>query len=175
VSAYIPTNLISITDGQIYLQSSLFFQGVRPAVDVGISVSRVGGSAQIKAMRTVAGPLKLDLAQFRELAAFAKLASDLDKNTQQQLTRGEKITEVLKQPQFHPQPVEEQVAVIFAATRGYLDAIPTNRIAAWENSFVHFLREKHDAILKTILDTSQLSDDNTKALIAAIEEFNKTF
>src|SRR5580658_7448865 len=175
VSAYIPTNLISITDGQIYLQTALFFQGVRPAVDVGISVSRVGGSAQIKAMRTVAGPLKLDLAQFRELAAFAKLASDLDKNTQQQLTRGEKITEVLKQPQFHPQLVEEQVAVIFAATRGYLDEIPTNKIAEWENSFVHFLREKHATILEQIKTTSQLSDDNTKALTAAIEEFNKSF
>ena len=175
VSAYIPTNLISITDGHIYLQSSLFFQGVRPAVDVGISVSRVGGSAQIKAMRTVAGPLKLDLAQFRELAAFAKLASDLDKNTQQQLTRGEKITEVLKQPQFHPQPVEEQVAVIYAATRGYLDAIPTNKIAEWENSFVAALREKYGAILDAIRTTSQLGDDNTKALVAAIEEFNKSF
>ena len=175
VSAYIPTNLISITDGQIYLQSALFFQGVRPAVDVGISVSRVGGSAQIKAMRTVAGPLKLDLAQFRELAAFAKLASDLDKNTQQQLTRGEKITEVLKQPQFHPQLVEEQVAVIYAATKGYLDEVPTNKIAAWESSFVHNLREKHPEILEAIKTTSQLSDDNTKALVAAIEEFNKSF
>jgi F-type H+-transporting ATPase subunit alpha len=175
VAAYIPTNLISITDGQIYLQSSLFFQGVRPAVDVGISVSRVGGSAQIKAMRTVAGPLKLDLAQFRELAAFAKLASDLDKNTQQQLTRGEKITEVLKQPQFHPQLVEEQVAVIYAATKGYLDEVPTNKIAEWESSFVHNLRDKHPEILASIKTTSQLSDDNTKALIAAIEEFNKSF
>jgi F-type H+-transporting ATPase subunit alpha len=175
VSAYIPTNLISITDGQIYLQGSLFFSGVRPAVDVGISVSRVGGSAQIKAMRTVAGPLKLDLAQFRELAAFAKLASDLDKNTQAQLTRGEKITEVLKQPQFHPQPVQEQVAVIFAATRGYLDAIPTNRIAAWENAFVNALREKNPEILEQIKTTSALSDDNQKALVGAIEAFNKTF
>ena len=175
VSAYIPTNLISITDGQIYLQSSLFFQGVRPAVDVGISVSRVGGSAQIKAMRTVAGPLKLDLAQFRELAAFAKLASDLDKNTQAQLTRGEKITEVLKQPQFHPQLVEEQVAVIYAATKGYLDTVPTNKIAQWETSFVSFLRDKHAPILEGIKSTSTLSDDNTKALVAAISEFNKSF
>jgi F-type H+-transporting ATPase subunit alpha len=175
VSAYIPTNLISITDGQIYLQSSLFFQGIRPAVDVGISVSRVGGSAQIKAMRTVAGPLKLDLAQFRELAAFAKLASDLDKNTQAQLTRGEKITEVLKQPQFHPQLVEEQVAVIYAATKGYLDQIPTNKIAEWETSFVNALRSQHPEILESIKTTSQLSEDNTKALIAAIEGFNKSF
>jgi F-type H+-transporting ATPase subunit alpha len=126
-------------------------------------------------MRTVAGPLKLDLAQFRELAAFAKLASDLDKNTQQQLTRGEKITEALKQPQFHPQPVEEQVAVIFAATRGYLDAVPTNRIAEWENSFSGFLREKYGAICEQIRTTGALSDDNTKALISAIEEFNKSF
>jgi len=123
----------------------------------------------------VAGPLKLDLAQFRELAAFAKLASDLDKNTQQQLTRGEKITEVLKQPQFHPQLVEEQVAVIYAATKGYLDEVPTNKIAAWESSFVHNLREKHPEILEAIKTTSQLSDDNTKALVAAIEEFNKSF
>jgi F-type H+-transporting ATPase subunit alpha len=148
---------------------------VRPAVDVGISVSRVGGSAQIKAMRTVAGPLKLDLAQFRELAAFSKLASDLDKNTQAQLTRGEKITEVLKQRQFHPQPVEEQVAVIFAATRGYLDAIPTNRIAAWESAFVANLRDKNAGILDSIRTTNALGDDNQKALIAAIEAFNKTF
>jgi F-type H+-transporting ATPase subunit alpha len=148
---------------------------VRPAVDVGISVSRVGGSAQIKAMRTVAGPLKLDLAQFRELAAFAKLASDLDKNTQAQLTRGEKITEVLKQPQFHPQPVEEQVAVIFAATRGYLDAIPTNRIASWENAFVDMLRSKHPEILESVRSTSQLSDDTTKSLVGVIEDFNTSF
>ena len=133
VSAYIPTNLISITDGQIYLRDrACSSSGIRPAIDVGISVSRVGGSAQIRAMRTVAGPLKLDLAQYRELAAFAKLASDLDKNTQQQLTRGEKITEVLEQPQYQPQPVEDQVAVIFAATRGYLDAVadqPDRRVA----------------------------------------------
>src|SRR5208283_5320608 len=156
VSAYIPTNVISITDGQIFLESDLFNSNVRPAVNVGLSVSRVGGSAQIKAMRTVAGPLKLDLAQYRELAAFAKLASDLDKNTQAQLTRGEKITEVLKQPQFHPQAVEEQVAVIFAATRGYLDTVPTNRIAEWEGSFVGFLREKHPAIVEQVRSTSQL-------------------
>ncbi len=175
VSAYIPTNLISITDGQIYLQSGLFFSGVRPAVDVGISVSRVGGSAQIKAMRSVAGPLKLDLAQFRELAAFAKLASDLDKATQAQLTRGEKITEVLKQPQYQPQSVEGQVAVIFAATKGYLDAIPTSRIAVWERSFSGFLQEKHASLLDGIRTTGALSDDATKQLIAAIEEFNKSF
>ncbi|MGD0474783.1 MAG: F0F1 ATP synthase subunit alpha [Candidatus Velthaea sp.] len=175
VSAYIPTNLISITDGQIYLQSGLFFQGIRPAVDVGISVSRVGGSAQIKAMRTVAGPLKLDLAQYRELAAFAKLASDLDKNTQAQLTRGEKITEVLKQPQFQPQAVEDQVMVLFAATKGLLTDVPTPRLQEWVASFVSFMHEKHGAIPEAIRSTNQLSDDNTKALSDAVTEFNKSF
>jgi len=175
VSAYIPTNLISITDGQIYLQTNLFFQGIRPAVDVGISVSRVGGSAQIKAMRTVAGPLKLDLAQYRELAAFAKLASDLDKNTQAQLTRGEKITEILKQPQFQPQAVEDQIMVIFAATRGLLTDVPTPRLQDWAASFVSFVHEKHAAISDGIRTSNQLSDDNAKALEAAITEFNKSF
>ncbi len=175
VSAYIPTNLISITDGQIYLQSSLFFQGIRPAVDVGISVSRVGGSAQIKAMRSVAGPLKLDLAQYRELAAFAKLASDLDKNTQAQLTRGEKITEILKQPQFQPQKVEDQILLIFAATKGFLTDIPTPRLQEWGNAFVNFVHEKHAAITDSIRDTKALSDDATKQLEAAILAFNKSF
>jgi F-type H+-transporting ATPase subunit alpha len=175
VSAYIPTNLISITDGQIYLQTNLFFQGIRPAVDVGISVSRVGGSAQIKAMRTVAGPLKLDLAQYRELAAFAKLASDLDKNTQAQLTRGEKITEILKQPQFQPQAVEDQVMLIFAATKGLLTEIPTPRLQEWAASFVSFVHEKHAAISDGIRTSNQLTDDNAKALEAAVTEFNKSF
>jgi F-type H+-transporting ATPase subunit alpha len=175
VSAYIPTNLISITDGQIYLTTGLFFQGIRPAVDVGISVSRVGGSAQIKAMRSVAGQLKLDLAQYRELAAFAKLSSDLDKTTQATLTRGEKITEILKQPQYQPQSVEEQVMVIFAATRGYLTDIPTPRLQAWSQSFIAFAREKYPAIPKAIDDTKALGDDTATALIAAIEEFNKSF
>jgi len=175
VSAYIPTNLISITDGQIYLQTGLFFQGVRPAVDVGISVSRVGGSAQIKAMRTVAGPLKLDLAQYRELAAFAKLASDLDKNTQAQLTRGEKITEVLKQPQFQPQAVEDQVMVLFAATKGLLTDVPTPRLQEWVASFVSSVHAKQPEIAESIRTSNALSDDNAKALTAAITEFNKSF
>ena len=175
VSAYIPTNLISITDGQIYLQTNLFFQGIRPAVDVGISVSRVGGSAQIKAMRTVAGPLKLDLAQYRELAAFAKLASDLDKNTQAQLTRGEKITEILKQPQFQPQAVEDQIIVIYAATKGLLTNIPTPRLQDWSASFVAFVHEKHAAITDGIRSSNALSDDNAKALEAAVLEFNTSF
>jgi F-type H+-transporting ATPase subunit alpha len=175
VSAYIPTNLISITDGQIYLTTTLFFQGIRPAVDVGISVSRVGGSAQTKAMRLVAGQLKLDLAQYRELAAFAKLSSDLDKNTKATLTRGEKITEILKQPQYEPQAMEDQVVVIFAATRGYLTDIPTERLQEWAHSFVRFVHEKHPEISKSIVDTNALSEDNSKALISAIEEFNKSF
>jgi F-type H+-transporting ATPase subunit alpha len=175
VSAYIPTNLISITDGQIYLTTGLFFQGIRPAVDVGISVSRVGGAAQIKAMRSVAGQLKLDLAQYRELAAFAKLSSDLDKTTQATLTRGEKITEILKQPQYRPQSVEEQVMLIFAATRGYLTDIPTPRLQEWSQSFIDFAREKYAAIPKSIDESKQLTDDTSTALIAAIEEFNKSF
>jgi len=175
VSAYIPTNLISITDGQIYLTTTLFFQGVRPAVDVGISVSRVGSSAQTKAMKSVAGQLKLDLAQYRELAAFAKLSSDLDKNTQATLTRGEKITEVLKQPQYQPQDVAEQVILIYAATKGYLTKIETPRIQEWSHGFLAFLAEKHPQILASIKDTSALSEDTTKSLVSGIEEYNKTF
>jgi F-type H+-transporting ATPase subunit alpha len=175
VSAYIPTNLISITDGQIYLTTTLFFQGVRPAVDVGISVSRVGSAAQTKAMKSVAGQLKLDLAQYRELAAFAKLSSDLDKNTQATLTRGEKITEILKQPQYQPQNVEDQVPLIYAATKGYLTDIETARLQEWAHSFIAFLHEKHAAVTDGIRDSKALSDDNAKALVAAIEEFNKSF
>jgi F-type H+-transporting ATPase subunit alpha len=175
VSAYIPTNVISITDGQIYLQNGLFFQGIRPAVDVGISVSRVGSSAQTKAMKSVAARLKLDLAQYRELAAFSKLASDLDKATQQQLNRGDKMTQVLVQPQLAPQPMEDQVAVIFAATRGYLDAIPTDRLGDWVQRFVEYVHDKHPAVTDTIRTTNALSDDAEKQLIAAIEDFNKGF
>jgi len=175
VSAYIPTNLISITDGQIYLTTGLFFQGIRPAVDVGISVSRVGGSAQIKAMRSVAGQLKLDLAQYRELAAFAKLSSDLDKTTQATLTRGEKITEILKQPQYQPQSVEDQVMLIFAATRGYLTDVPTPRLQEWSRSFIDFAHEKYGSVAKAIAETKQLGDEDAATLTKAIEEFNKTF
>jgi F-type H+-transporting ATPase subunit alpha len=167
--------LISITDGQIYLTTTLFFQGVRPAVDVGISVSRVGGSAQIKAMRSVAGQLKLDLAQYRELAAFAKLSSDLDKNTQATLTRGEKTTEVLKQPQYQPQSVEDQIALIFAATKGYLTNIPTPRLQEWASRFVPFLHEKYAQVPKAIVESKLLSDETAKSLVQAIEEFNRTF
>jgi F-type H+-transporting ATPase subunit alpha len=175
VSAYIPTNVISITDGQIYLQTGLFFQGIRPAVDVGISVSRVGSAAQTKAMKAVAGQLKLDLAQYRELAAFSKLASDLDKATQAQLNRGDKTTAILVQPQLDPQPMEDEVAVIFAATRGYLDAIETGRLQQWVHRFVAFLHEKYASVSDTIRETGALSDDVQKQLIAAIEDFNKGF
>jgi F-type H+-transporting ATPase subunit alpha len=172
VSAYIPTNLISITDGQIYLTTTLFFQGVRPAVDVGISVSRVGSAAQTKAMKSVAGQLKLDLAQYRELAAFAKLSSDLDKNTQATLTRGEKITEILKQPQYQPQNVEDQVPLIYAATKGYLTDVETARLQEWSHSFINFLHEKHPEITNGIRDSKALGDE--QALIAAIKAFNES-
>ena len=175
VSAYIPTNVISITDGQIYLQTGLFFQGIRPAVDVGISVSRVGSAAQTKAMKAVAGRLKLDLAQYRELAAFAKLASDLDKATQQQLNRGDKMTQVLVQPQLAPQPMEDEVAVIFAATRGYLDQIPTDRVGEWVHRFVDYLHEKHAGVPEAIAKSGALAEDTEKQLISAIEDFNKGF
>ena len=144
VSAYIPTNVISITDGQIFLQSDLFNQGQRPAVNAGISVSRVGGAAQIKAMRQVAGKLRIDLAQYRELAAFAQFSSDLDKATRDQLTRGEKTTEILKQPQYEPLPVEKQVVIIWAATNGLLDDVPTNKIAEFESGLYRHLESGYE-------------------------------
>jgi len=174
-SAYIPTNVISITDGQIYLTPSLFFQGIRPAVDVGLSVSRVGGSAQTKAMKSVAGQLKLELAQYRDLAAFAKLASDLDKSTQMQLLRGEKLTELLKQPQYQPMPNEDQVAILYGATKGYVNDIPTARLQEWARSFVSFLHEKYADIPQSIASTGQLPDDVKQKLDAALTEFNKSF
>ena len=174
-SAYIPTNVISITDGQIYLTPELFFQGIRPAVDVGLSVSRVGSSAQTKAMKSVAGQLKLELAQYRDLAAFAKLSSDLDKSTQNQLTRGEKLTELLKQPQYQPQKMEDQVAVIYAATKGFVTEIPTPRLQEWAKSFIDFLHAKHPEVTGAIAQSNQVSDDTAKKLEAAITEFNKSF
>ncbi|MDE2573140.1 MAG: F0F1 ATP synthase subunit alpha, partial [bacterium] len=175
VAAYIPTNLISITDGQIYLQTGLFHQGIRPAVDVGLSVSRVGGSAQIKAMRSVAGPLKLDLAQYRSLAAFAKLGSDLDKATQNQLARGEKLTELLKQPQYQPQPVENQVMTLFAATQGFVRDVPTERLAEWNHQFLTYMHEKRPEIGKAIVESKVLSDDLAGQLKAAIDAFKKQY
>jgi F-type H+-transporting ATPase subunit alpha len=174
-SAYIPTNVISITDGQIYLTPQLFFQGIRPAVDIGLSVSRVGGSAQTKAMKSVAGQLKLELAQYRDLAAFAKLSSDLDKATQNQLARGEKLTELLKQPQYQPQATEEQVVIIYAATNGFVGDVPTVRLAGWASGVIGFLRAEHPQILTSIAESGALPDDTRKQLDAALTEFNKSF
>jgi F-type H+/Na+-transporting ATPase subunit alpha len=175
VSAYIPTNVISITDGQIYLESDLFNAGQRPALNVGISVSRVGSAAQTKAMKKVAGPLKLDLAQYRELAAFAQFASDLDKATRDQLTRGEKISEIIKQPQFQPLPVEKQVAILFVGTRGVLDNVPTPKVREFEEQFYRFLESEHPQILKTIADRKELPDELAEGLLKAAESFKETF
>jgi len=171
VSAYIPTNVISITDGQIFLESDLFYSGVRPAINVGISVSRVGGSAQTKAMKKVAGSLRLDLAQYRELAAFAQFGSDLDVSTQRQLTRGERMVEILKQGQYQPLPLEKQVAIIFAGTQGYLDDEPVESLHDWEQAFYAFLEEKHSNLLHDIRTSGLLSDETADGLKAAIEEF----
>jgi F-type H+-transporting ATPase subunit alpha len=173
VSAYIPTNVISITDGQIFLQSDLFNKGQRPAVNAGISVSRVGGDAQIKAMRQVAGRLRLDLAQYRELAAFAQFASDLDKATRDQLTRGEKLTEILKQPQFHPLPVEQQVAIIWVATNGHLDDVDTPRIGQFEADFYRFLESAYADLLPTIAREKVLSDTTLEQLGKAVADFKR--
>ena len=169
VSAYIPTNVISITDGQIFLETDLFFQGIRPAVNVGISVSRVGSSAQIKAMKAASGPIKGELAQYREMAAFAKFGSDLDAATQRMLARGERLTELLKQPQYSPLSVEEQVAVIYAGTRGYLDKIPTNQVSRFERELLAHLHTKHQAMLDKIRVEKDLKnvEDDLKATLAA--------
>jgi F-type H+-transporting ATPase subunit alpha len=173
VTAYIPTNVISITDGQIYLESGLFYSGIRPAVNVGISVSRVGGSAQIKAMRQVAGKLRLDLAQYNELAAFAQFGSDLDKASFQQLQRGERMVEILKQDQYKPLPVEEQVVAIFAGTRGFLDDIEPAKIKKFENEFLDFVRNKHQGTLKEISDKRELNQELEDKIISIIQEFKQ--
>jgi len=175
VSAYIPTNVISITDGQIYLESDLFNAGQRPALNVGISVSRVGSAAQTKAMKKVAGPLKLDLAQYRELAAFAQFASDLDKATRDQLTRGEKTSEVLKQPQYEPLPVEKQVAILWVVTNGYLDDVPTARIKSFEEQFYRYLETEHSEVLDTLAKGKELTDEVVDGLRKATESFKQTF
>jgi F-type H+/Na+-transporting ATPase subunit alpha len=176
VSAYIPTNVISITDGQIFLETDLFFQGIRPALNVGISVSRVGGNAQIKAMKQVAGPLKGELAQYREMAAFAKFGSDLDAATQRLLNRGARLTELLKQPQFSPVPVEEQIALIYAGTRGYLDKVPVEGVQRYEKELVAWLRAKKADILKSIREKKDISKDGIEdKLKAALDEFGKSF
>ncbi|HDP26052.1 MAG TPA: F0F1 ATP synthase subunit alpha [Deltaproteobacteria bacterium] len=175
VSAYIPTNVISITDGQIFLDTDLFYSGFRPAINVGISVSRVGGNAQIKAMKKVAGTLRLDLAQYRELAAFSQFGSDLDKATQAQLNRGARLMEMLKQPQYKPMPVERQVAIIYVGTNGYLDEYPVSAIRSFEEQFSAFMDNKHAEILKTIRETGAIDSDTEKTLKDAIVEFKKIF
>src|ERR1700726_1973925 len=175
VSAYIPTNVISITDGQIYLESDLFFQGIRPAVNVGLSVSRVGSSAQTKAMKKVAGRIKGELAQYREMAAFAQFGSDLDASTQRLLNRGSRLTELLKQPQFSPLKMEEQVCVIWAGTNGYLDALPLNKVRGFEDGLLSLLRGKNVEILNSIRDSRDLSDDTAAKLKSVVEGYTKTF
>ena len=175
VSAYIPTNVISITDGQIFLETDLFFQGIRPAVNVGLSVSRVGSSAQTKAMKKVAGKIKGELAQYREMAAFAQFGSDLDASTQRLLNRGSRLTELLKQPQFSPLKMEEQVAVIWAGTNGYLDALPLNKVRAFEDGLLSLLRGKHIDLLNAIRDSKDLSDDNAAKLKSVVDGFAKSF
>jgi len=175
ISAYIPTNVISITDGQIFLETDLFNAGQRPALNIGVSVSRVGSAAQTKAMKKVAAPLKLDLAQYRSLAAFAQFASDLDKATRDQLTRGEKLSEVIKQPQYVPVPLESQVAILYVATTGLLDDIPTPRVKEFEAQFTRFLDTQHSAVMKKLAKTKILDDETAAALEAAANEFRKTF
>ncbi|MGA2512236.1 MAG: F0F1 ATP synthase subunit alpha [Candidatus Limnocylindrales bacterium] len=175
ISAYIPTNVISITDGQIFLETDLFNSGQRPALNIGISVSRVGSAAQTKAMKRVAAPLKLDLAQYRSLAAFAQFASDLDKATRDQLTRGEKLSEVIKQPQYQPVPLERQVAILYVATRGLLDDIPTPRVRDFEGQFVRFLDTQRTDVMQRLATTKVLDDDTAAALEAAAVEFRQTF
>jgi F-type H+-transporting ATPase subunit alpha len=175
VSAYIPTNVISITDGQIFLETDLFNAGQRPALNIGISVSRVGSAAQTKAMKKVAAPLKLDLAQYRALAAFAQFASDLDKATRDQLTRGEKLSEIVKQPQYQPLPVEKQVAILYVATTGKLDDVPTPRVKEFETQFYRFLETERPDILKELGDTKALSDELASKLEEATDAFRESF
>ncbi len=174
VSAYIPTNVISITDGQIFLETELFFRGIRPAVNVGLSVSRVGSSAQIKAMKQVAGKIKLELAQYREMAAFAQFSSDLDASTQQLLARGSRLTELLKQPQFTPYPVEDQVVVIFAGTRGYLDKIDLGRVGAFEKQLLSEMKAQGE-IIGSIRDSREIKKDVEPKLVAFLDDFTKRF
>ena len=175
VSAYIPTNVISITDGQIFLETDLFYQGIRPAVNVGLSVSRVGSSAQTKAMKKVAGRIKGELAQYREMAAFAQFGSDLDATTQRLLNRGARLTELLKQPQFSPLKMEEQVVVIYAGVNGYLDPIPVNRVRRSRRACSALMRSKHAGILDAIRDSRDLDDATAGKLKAAVDDYAKTF
>jgi F-type H+-transporting ATPase subunit alpha len=175
VSAYIPTNVISITDGQIFLETDLFFAGIRPAINVGLSVSRVGGAAQTKAMKKVSGSIKLELAQYREMAAFAQFGSDLDASTQKLLNRGARLTELLKQPQFNPMPFEEQTASIYAGTNGYLDQVAVQDVVRYESAMLSYMREQHSDVLTAIRDSRELSKDSEGKLKAALDSFAKTF
>jgi len=175
VSAYIPTNVISITDGQIFLETNLFYQGIRPAINVGLSVSRVGGAAQTKAMKKVSGSIKLELAQYREMAAFAQFGSDLDAATQKLLNRGARLTELLKQAQFSPMPFEEQAVSIFAGTNGYLDAIPADRVTEYEAAMLAFIRADHADILALIRDSRDFGDEAKEKTSKALDTFAKQF
>jgi len=175
ISAYIPTNVISITDGQIYLEPGLFYAGIRPAINVGLSVSRVGGAAQIKAMKQVAGMLRLDLAQYRELETFAQFATELDPATRAQIVRGQHLTELLKQEQYNPMPVEEQVVVLYAGVNGYLDDLPLDAVRRFEKDFLRFMREKHKDILEDIKTKKEITEETEKKLKEALEEFKKEF
>jgi F-type H+-transporting ATPase subunit alpha len=175
VSAYIPTNVISITDGQIFLETDLFYQGIRPAVNVGLSVSRVGSAAQTKAMKKVAGKIKGELAQYREMAAFAQFGSDLDATTQRLLNRGARLTELLKQQQFSPLKMEEQVCVIYAGVNGYLDPMPVNRVRGFEDGLLHLLRSQHVDILNDIRDTRDLTDATAAKLKGVVDGYARTF
>jgi F-type H+-transporting ATPase subunit alpha len=173
ISAYIPTNVISITDGQVFLESDLFYQGIRPAMNAGTSVSRVGGDAQVKAMKKIAGPLRLNLAQFRELAAFAEFGSELDASSLAQLERGRRVVEVLKQPQYQPVPVEEQIVAIYAVTEGFMDDIPIRDVHRFELGLRDYLTTRHGALMDGIKQTGELADED--ALVAAIRAFRETF
>ncbi len=175
VSAYVPTNVISITDGQIYLEGNLFYAGIRPAVNVGISVSRVGGDAQTRAMKQVAGRLRLDMASFRELAAFAQFGSDLDKATQSQLNRGQHLQEILKQPQYEPMSLEDQVIVIFAGTQGYADKVPLERMRAWEAGLLRFMASSYSEIIKDIADNKRITDETLPKLRSALDAFTSSW
>jgi F-type H+-transporting ATPase subunit alpha len=175
VSAYIPTNVISITDGQIYLESDLFYAGIRPAVNVGISVSRVGGAAQPRAMRQVAGMLRLDMAQFRDLAAFAQFGSDLDKATQDQLERGRRLQEILKQPQYEPMSLPDQVMIIFAGTNGYADHVPVARMKEYEEQFLRYMSAQYPEVGQAVARAGQITDETEERLRGALDVFNKSW
>jgi F-type H+/Na+-transporting ATPase subunit alpha len=175
VSAYIPTNVISITDGQIFLETELFYKGIRPAINVGLSVSRVGSAAQIKAMKQVAGSIKLELAQYREMAAFAQFGSDLDPATQRLLNRGARLTELLKQAQYQPLPVEEQVVSIYAGVKGHLDKLPVSSVGRFEQALLSTIKSKHGEILSGIRESQALTPDLEAKLKAVLEELAKTF